>query len=70
MNAIAYGLKLLQIIQLAIGAGISADPYIKAGEAVLQAAANAGVDITNDQITDLDATRHSLEQQIREAAGS
>lgn len=70
MNALLYALKLLQIIQLALGAGLSADPYLKAGEAVLQAAADAGIDITDQQILDLDATRHDLEQQIRDAAAS
>jgi hypothetical protein len=70
MNALIYALKLLEIIKMALGAGLSADPYIEAGEAVLQAAADAGVDITDDQILDLDATRHALEQQIRDAAAS
>jgi hypothetical protein len=70
MNAIFYALKLLEIVKMALGAGLAADPYIEAGEAVLQAAADAGVDITDDQILDLDATRHALEQQIRDAAAS
>lgn len=70
MNAVLYALKLLQLLRLLLGAGIAADPYITAGEEVLQAAADAGVDITNEQIEALDATRHSIEQQIRDAAAS
>lgn len=68
MNILDYALQLLQLIQMALGAGLSADPYIQAGQAVLQAAADAGRDITDDEIAALDATRHSLEQQIRDAA--
>lgn len=70
MNAILYGLKLLQLIQMAIAARLAADPYIQAGQAVLQAAANEGRDITDDEILSLDATRHDLEQKIRDAAAS
>jgi hypothetical protein len=68
MNALVYALQLLQLVRMALGAGIAADPYLDAGEAVLNAAAAAGRDITDDEILALDAQRHSLEQQIRDAA--
>jgi hypothetical protein len=68
MNAALYAIQLLQLIRIALGAGLAADPYLDAGEAVLQAAADAGRDITDDEINALDAQRHELEQQIRDAA--
>lgn len=68
MTAIAYVLQLLQLIKMAIGAGLSADPYITAAEQVLQADADANRDVSDEEIAALDAQRHSLEEAIRNAA--
>lgn len=66
-NVFIYVLKLLQIIQMALGLGQAVGPIISAAQAVLQAAADAGRDISDDEILALDSQRHALEQQIQAA---
>lgn len=65
MNAILFGLKALGIIDMLLGMGIDASPFISETKATLQAAADAGVDITDEQILALDAKRHDIEAQIQ-----
>lgn len=65
MNAILLALKALGIIDMLLGAGMDASPFISETRDTLQAAADAGIDITDEQILALDQKRHDIEAQIQ-----